>query len=111
MVKPSIRAGQRRSTISLRTTRGRVGSISVVSAESAATPTVAARRINFRLVVGRRGNRFQALHCEIVRHEVILFLFQSNSTSPIRDRTGRPKPLTTKDTKDHERVHPCISFA
>src|ERR1035437_5378630 len=61
MVKPSSRAGQRRSAISLRTIRGRLGAMSAVSAARAATAAVAVRRINFRLVVGRRGNRFQAL--------------------------------------------------
>lgn len=58
MVKLSSRAGQRRSAISCRTIRGRLGSISVVSIARAPTPALAASRIKFRLVVGRRDNRF-----------------------------------------------------
>lgn len=58
MVKPSSREGQRWSAIFLRTIFGKLGSIRVESAASAVTPAVAARRINFLLVVGKRGNQF-----------------------------------------------------
>jgi len=57
MVNPSNREGQRWSAICLRTTFGRLGSMRIESAASAATPAVAARRMNFLLVVGKRGNQ------------------------------------------------------
>src|SRR5271166_5701158 len=56
-----VPAGQRRRAISRRTIRGRLGSISVESMASAATPVAAARRMNLRLVVERKGNWFRTL--------------------------------------------------
>ena len=90
MVKPSSRAGQRRRAISWRTMRGRLGSSSTESAARAATPAAAARRINFRLVVGRliverRDNRFRALTLRVKRHAVSIF--QHNAKPPTRDMT------------------------
>jgi hypothetical protein len=70
MVKPSNRAGQRRSAISWRTILGWLGSIKVVSAARAATPAVAATRINFRRVVRGKGNRFEPLRSGITRDAV-----------------------------------------
>lgn len=70
MVKPSNRSGQRRSAISWRTILGWLGSIKVVSAARAATPAVTATRINFRRVVGGKGNRFEPLRCGITRDRV-----------------------------------------
>ena len=77
MVKPSSRAGQRRSAISLRTICGRLGSISVVSATRPATPAVAAMRINFRLVVGRKGKRFSGV-TQVATVDVIVFQHNPN---------------------------------
>jgi hypothetical protein len=59
MVKPSSRLGQRRNRISLRTSRGRLGSISVESAAMAATPTAAARLMNLRRLIGGNAKRSQ----------------------------------------------------
>src|SRR5579864_8124311 len=70
MVKPSNRTGQRRRAISLRTIRGRLGAIRVVSTASAATPAVAARRINCRLVVEGKGNQFWVLCRGMARLQV-----------------------------------------
>ena len=68
MVKPCSRSGQRRSTISFRTIRGRLGSIRVVSIARVPTPAAAASRIKFRLVVGSRDNRFRGPRCaELLR--------------------------------------------
>lgn len=57
MVNPSRRDGQRRRRISLRMRRGRFGSKRMLSVPSAAIPAPAARRMNFLLLIGRRGNR------------------------------------------------------
>src|SRR5579859_4647612 len=94
MVKPSRRAGQRSRATCLRTTRGRLGSNSAVSAPSAATPAVAARRMNFRLEIGRKDNRFQALSWGKKRAAVLTFEHSANP--PIRDMTRGVPGIRTR---------------
>src|SRR5580658_3578088 len=114
MVKPSSRAGQRRRAISWRTIRGRFGSSSVVSAARAATPAVAARRINLRLVilvVERKGNRFRALtllNCAArglhFQHVLSACLFQHNPSLPVRDMTGAVLPKCVSRSEGEHRL-------
>src|ERR1700736_2654971 len=110
MVKPSSRAGQRRNAISLRTTRGRLGSMRVVSAARTATPALAARRTNFRLVTGKKDNRFRAF-CGRIACSLRLehnpnrkFLISRQQSSKLETESGLQFDLAVGGSTGRERT-------
>ena len=72
MVKPSSRLGQRRNAISLRMSRGRLGSISTESAAIAAIPAAATLLMNLRRLIAGKTNLSRAydtgIRCKPVAH-------------------------------------------